>query len=148
MKRLLLVLLVTTVILSVGCAKAQPEVTAEITPLEVPTPIIADITTQDAFTLIQSNEDNPDFVIIDVRTPQEFATGHIENAINLDYRSETFQEELNSLDKDKTYLVYCGVGSRSASALDIMGVLGFMEAYNMLGGIEQWQKDERPITGG
>jgi phage shock protein E len=130
MKRLLVVLLVTAVILSLGCTEAK-------------TPIIADINTQDASAMI---EENPDLIIIDVRTSEEFAQGYIENAINLDYRSDTFRDELDNLDKDKTYLIYCAVGGRSRSALDIMEELGFMEAYNMLGGINQWKKDGLPIT--
>ena len=144
MKRLLVVLLVAAIILSAGCAKTPPEITADITPQVAP--IIKDINTQDAFTLIQENQNNPDFVIIDVRTPEEFAQGHLANAINIDSYSDTFRDELNNLDKDKTYLVYCAVGSRSASALVIMQELGFMEAYNMLGGINQWQAEGLPIT--
>jgi len=62
---------------------------------------------KDAYTLIQKNKGNPDFVILDVRTPAEFADEHIENAINLDYYSETFRDDLNKLDKTKTYLIYC-----------------------------------------
>jgi len=138
--------LVTAVILSVGCAKAPPQITVDNTPQEAPTQIIADINTEQALTLIEDNQDNPDFVIIDVRTPAEFDSGHIENAINLDYNSETFRDELNNLDKDKTYLVYCGSGGRSAGALDIMEKLGFIEAYNMLGGINQWKQDGLPTT--
>ncbi len=144
MKRLLLVLLVIAVTLTLGCAKTSPEITADITPQ--PSQIIADITTDQAFTLIQENQDNPDFFIIDVRTQAEFEQGHIENAINIDYYSDTFQDELNNLDKDKTYLVYCKVGGRSKDALAIMKELGFMEAYNMQGGIDQWKEDELPIT--
>lgn len=140
MKRLLLVLLVTAVILSVGCTKTTtPEP-------ETPTQIIKDITTQAAFDLIQSNKSNPDFVIIDVRTQAEFNSGHLENAINIDYNSGTFRDELNKQDKDKTYLIYCKAGGRSAGALDIMKELGFIEAYNMLGGISQWQAEGLPIT--
>ena len=135
MKRLLLVLLVAAAILSVGCPQAP-----------IATRLLIDITTQEAFTLIQDNQDNPDFVIIDVRTPEEFAQGHIETAGNLDYHSETFRDELNNLDKDKTYLVYCGSGGRSAGALAIMEELGFMEAYNMLDGISQWQAEGLPVT--
>jgi len=112
---------------------------------ETPTQIIEDITPQEAFTLIQENQDNPDFVIIDVRTPEEFAEEHIENAINLDYRSETFQDELNILDKNKTYLIYCRSGGRSGNALAIMAELDFWEVYNMSGGINQWKAEELPI---
>jgi rhodanese-related sulfurtransferase len=140
MKRLLIILLVTAVILTVGCAKTTtPEP-------ETPTQIIEDITTDQASTLIEENQNNPDFVILDVRTPAEFDSGHIENAINIDYYSDTFQDELDSLDKDKTYLIYCEVGGRSKDALAIMKGLGFMEVYNMLDGINQWQADGLPTT--
>lgn len=110
----------------------------------VPTQTIEDITPQEAFTLIQNNQNNPDFVIIDVRTPEEFADGHIENAINIDFRSETFRDKLNELDKDKTYLIYCRSGVRSKNALDMMEELNFREAYNMLGGIISWKAEGLP----
>jgi len=118
-----------------GCVGKETETP---TP-EIPSQIIESITPQDAFTLIQENKDNPDFVIIDVRTPQEFAEEHIENAINLDYRSETFRDELNQLDKNKTYLIYCRSGGRSGNALAIMVALNFREVYNISGGISQWK---------
>jgi len=110
------------------------------------TAVIEDITPQEAFTLIQNNQNNPDFVILDVRTPEEFAEEHIENAINLDFRSENFQDELNILDKDKTYLIYCRSGGRSGSALDMMAELNFREVYNMLGGINQWRAEGLPTV--
>jgi rhodanese-related sulfurtransferase len=137
MKGLLLILVVAALILSVGCPKTPPE---------APTQIIKDITTQEASTLIQNNQDNPDFVILDVRTHDEFAGGHIANALNLDYQSDTFRDELNKLDKNKTYLVYCGSGGRSAGAIAVMKELGFKEAYNMLGGISQWKTEGLPTT--
>ena len=108
---------------------------------QTPTQITKDITPQEAFALIQNNQNNPDFVIIDVRTPQEFAEEHIENALNIDYYSETFRDELNKLDKNKTYLVYCRSGSRSRNALNIMKEPNFREAYNILGGINQWKAE-------
>ena len=123
MMLVLSVSLVIGVVLTGGCVQEQ---------------IIEDITPQEAFTLIQDNQNNPDFVIIDVRTPQEFAEEHIENAINMDYYSETFRDELNNLDKNKTYLVYCRSGKRSGNALDIMKELNFREAYN-IGGIIEWK---------
>jgi len=110
------------------------------------TATIEDSTPQEAFTLIQNNQNNLDFVIIDVRTLQEFAEGHIENATNIDFYSETFRDTLNTLDKNKTYLIYCRVGGRSGSALDIMAELNFREAYNMLGGIVQWQAEGLPTV--
>jgi len=110
------------------------------------TATIEDITPQEAFTLIQNNQNNPDFVIIDVRTLEEFVGEHIENATNIDFYSEAFRDMLNTLDKNKTYLIYCKVGGRSGSALDIMAELNFKEVYNILGGINQWKAEELPTV--
>ncbi len=130
-----LVSLVTGLVVTGGCAVS-----------ETPTQIIENITPQEAFTLIQENENNPDFVIIDVRTPEEFADGHIENAVNIDYYSETFRDELNRLGKNKTYLIYCRSGTRSGSALSIMEELNFGEVYNMSGGIIAWNGEGLPTV--
>ena len=110
------------------------------------TQIIEDVTPEEAYALIQDNKDNQDFVIIDVRTSEEYADGYIEKAINLDYYSETFRGELNKLDKNKTYLIYCKSGGRSGKALGIMEELGFGEVYNMLGGFVQWEAGGLPTV--
>ena len=110
------------------------------------TQIIENITPKEAYTLILTNKDNPDFVILDVRTPGEFANGHIKNALNLDYYSETFKDDLNSLDKNKTYLIYCRSGRRSGKVLDMMKELNFSGVYNMLGGITQWKTEGLSTT--
>jgi len=112
----------------------------------VPTQIIEDITPQEAFTLIQNNQNNPDFVVIDVRTPEEFTEEHIENATNINFYSESFRDMLNNLDKNKTYLIYCKVGGRSGSALDIMVELNFKEVYNVSGGIIAWNAEGLPTV--
>jgi len=115
---------------------------------EKPPQIIESITPQEAFDLIQENQDNPDFVIIDIRTPEQFAQGHIENAINLYYSSDNFQGELDKLDKDKTYLIYytCACGGIDKNTLDIMAELGFTEVYNISGGLDQWKVEGLPTV--
>jgi rhodanese-related sulfurtransferase len=133
MMLVLSVSLVTGVVLTVGCVRERAA-------------IIEDITPQEAFTLIQNNQNNPDFVIIDVRTLEEFAEGYIENAINIDFRSEAFQDTLNDLDKDKKYLIYCRSGGRSGNALNIMAELNFREVYNISGGIIAWNAEGLPTT--
>ena len=80
------------------------------------TQIFDDVTPKEAYSLIQKNKANPNFVILDVRTPQEFASGHIEGAINLDYNVPTFKNDLNGLDKTKIYLIYCRTSRRSRGA--------------------------------
>ena len=112
---------------------------------EIPPQIIKDITPQEAFTLIQENQDNPDFIIIDVQTPGKFAQKHIENAINLDFLSETFEDELDKLDKDNTYLIYytCA-GGIDRDTLYIMSELNFTEVYNISGGLDRWKDKGLP----
>ena len=110
------------------------------------TQIIEDVTLEEAYALLVDKLGNPNFVIIDVRTPEEYASGHIEKAINLDYYSETFADELDKLDKDKTYLIYCRSANRSGKALDMMAELGFAEVYNMLGGMVQWERTGLPTV--
>jgi 3-mercaptopyruvate sulfurtransferase SseA len=60
------------------------------------------------------NQNDPDFVIIDCRTPEEYAGGHIEDSVNIDYRSDAFGDELEKLDRDRTYLIYCRSGGAAA----------------------------------
>ncbi len=105
-----------------------------------------DVTAKEAFDLIETSRNDPDFVILDVRTPEEFSEGHIEQAINLDYRSETFREELDKLDKSKTYLMHCKSGGRSTEALVIMEELNFPRIYHMNDGILGWEAEGFPVV--
>ena len=107
---------------------------------------IYDITTNKAYDLIQENAGNPDFIILDVRTKEEYDGGYIEGAINIDYYSEDFSAQLETLDKDKAYLIYCRTGRRSAGARDIMAELGFREVYNMSDGITGWERQGFPVV--
>lgn len=137
---MMLVLSVTLIIgatLTGGCVGQEANAPAQI---------IEHISPQDASTLIQENQNNPDFVILDVRTPEEFAEGYIENAINIDFYAETFRDDINRLDRSQTYLVYCRSGKRSASATQIMADLNFTEVYNLLGGIIDWKAAGLPFT--
>ncbi len=108
--------------------------------------IIKDITAREAFSLIQANESKADFVIIDIRTPQELDEGHIENAINIDFLSESIKNEINKLDKTKTYLIYCRSGNRSRGALSVMVELGFRVVYHLSVGTNGWVEGGFPLT--
>ena len=105
-----------------------------------------DISVEECYTLIQENKDNPDFVILDVRTPSEYASGYIENAINLDYYEDDFEITLDTYDKNKTYLIYCRTANRTASVMNIMQRLEFTEVYNMRGGINAWTSAGYPVV--
>ncbi|MGD9999470.1 MAG: rhodanese-like domain-containing protein [Ilumatobacteraceae bacterium] len=85
-------------------------------------------------------------VVLDVRTPEEFAAGHLAGAIDLDYRSATFADDLAELDRDVPYLVYCHSGNRSAGAVAAMRELGFTIVSELDGGITAWQAAGYPVT--
>lgn len=108
--------------------------------------VLKKITTQEAYALIQENKGNENFVILDVRTPEEIANGAIENSIKIDYYSDTFREEINELDKENTYLVYCRSGGRSGEATKLMEELGFQKVYDMSGGFSQWEAEDLPFV--
>ena len=82
---------------------------------------------------------HPKAVILDVRTPQEFGSGHLPGALNIDIHGYDFEEQIENLDKDKAYYVYCRSGGRSGAASRYMKSKGFPEVYNMLGGILAWE---------
>lgn len=78
------------------------------------------------------------WVVLDVRTPKEFAEGHVPGAKNIDFRGTNFLAEVGKLDRTKSYLVYCGAGTRSAKACTQMDGLKFKETVNLLGGYNAW----------
>ena len=85
-------------------------------------------------------ERDPNAVILDVRTPEECNEGYIPKAINIDiYKGQGFIYAVDELDKTKNYYVYCAAGSRSANACNIMKELDFANAYNLIGGISEWE---------
>jgi rhodanese-related sulfurtransferase len=124
----------------------EQKANSQVKEAQVKSPIIKDVTTAEAQSLIQKNQLNKGFVIIDVRTPSEYISGHIENAVNIDYSSTAFSDEVGKLDKNKAYLVYCRSGSRSKKAVAIMSELGFSEIYNLSGGITGWSAEGLPIV--
>ena len=103
-------------------------------------------TAAECYTLIQENKDNPDFIILDVRMPAEYASGYIEHAVNLDYYEDDFEATLDTYDKNNAYLIYCRTANRTASVMKIMQRLEFTEVYNMLGGINAWTNAGYPTV--
>ena len=84
-------------------------------------------------------EANENSIIIDVRTELEVAEGIIPDAINIDiYGGQLFIDEINKLDKSKSYFLYCKAGGRSSQACSLMNQLGFDKTYNLLGGFINW----------
>ncbi len=84
---------------------------------------------------VKTYTSTPNAVLIDVRTPSEFATGHIDQAINIDFENPSFTSEVKKLDTTKTYFVYCRSGNRSGQAVSIMKSNGIKNIYELSGGI-------------
>lgn len=82
--------------------------------------------------------------ILDVRTPGEFANGHVADAFNVDWNGEDFLKKVTALDKSQPVFVYCLVGGRSASAAETMRKNGFEKVYEMEGGMMQWRAASLP----
>ncbi len=81
-------------------------------------------------------------VVLDVRTQDEVDEGIIPNAVHIDiYGGQEFISKVEELDKTKNYYVYCRSGNRSGQACAIMNQLGFDNAYNLVGGIAEWEGD-------
>ncbi len=103
--------------------------------------MIKDIGSAEAYELIQKNKGNEDFVVLDIRTRMEYDSGHIQDAVLIDFYSDDFKEQLDRLDKDKTYLIYCRTASRTSAVLSLLEELGFSEVYHMIGGIIDWESE-------
>ena len=90
--------------------------------------------------------EDPAAVVLDVRTPEEFAEGHLEGAINIDQYEEDFMEKAKArLLADKTIAIYCRSGRRSANACGRLAAEGY-KCVNLKGGILAWTKIGYPVT--
>ena len=84
-------------------------------------------------------------ILIDVRTPEEMQEGHLEGALNINFLSDGFENEIKQLDKTKTYLLYCRTGKRTAKAGAAMKAAGFKKVIILDGGITAWKEQGKPI---
>jgi rhodanese-related sulfurtransferase len=112
-----------------GLLPGQPQWTKE--------QVYSNVNAEQAKTVLYNNAD---IIVLDVRTEGEYKSGKIDKAINIDYNAPDFKEQLQKLDKNKTYLVYCRSGARSNAAMEIMKAEGFMFLYHLEGGILSWSE--------
>jgi thioredoxin 1 len=94
----------------------------------------------------QKISDSPDAVVVDVRTAEEFAEGHIAGAVSIDWNAGEFDAEAAELDRSKPVFVYCLAGGRSAAAVERMKELGFKNITELRGGMLQWRANQLPET--
>lgn len=88
----------------------------------------------------------PGTVVLDVRTPQEYAEGHLEGAQNVDVSAPDFVDTISGLDHAAPYAVYCRSGSRSAEAMRLMLADGYTDVAHLDGGISAWTAAGRPVV--
>ena len=122
--------------------KPDPQAGGKPPPIEEDKPFLLDIGAAEAGELVESQSPP---VVLDVRTPAEFAEGHIAGAINIDFKGESFGEELAKLDRDKTYLMHCRSGNRSGQAKPKFLQLGFQAVYHLDGGMKAWRAAGLPV---
>lgn len=85
-------------------------------------------------------------VIVDVRTPEEFAAGHLAGATLIDYYASDFADKIGALDRNAQYVIYCRTGNRTEDARALMTDLGFTEVYDIEGGITAWKAAGYRVT--
>lgn len=90
--------------------------------------------------------ENPDgLVVLDIRTPEEFNEARLADAIMVDYYAADFADQIDRLDKNVPYVLYCRTGNRTADAAALMEELGFSEVYEIDGGIVNWYEQGYPV---
>jgi phage shock protein E len=112
----------TILFLNISCGEVNGEVNNE------KVIGVKNITAKEASETVLKNEKN---IVIDIRTEDEFKSGHIKGALNIDFYEADFKEKWNALDKNKPYIFYCRSGNRSGKAIPVLEELGFKEVYHI-----------------
>lgn len=141
-KQILLILGFTLVSVQFSCTSKATS--TEISQTEVQEIIVTRNVSAPEFNKFLQEKQNA--IILDVRTPAEVAEGYIKGAVNIDINDTKFRSELSKLDKSKPVLVYCRSGRRSAAAMRHMRDNGFLEVYNLKGGIIAWGQEGLKIA--
>ena len=109
-------------------------------------PSSKDIFPTEAWEIISKNRKSDDLVILDVSTPKEYKDLHLEGAVNLNLFSRSFKAQLDIMNKNKVYVVYCKMGGRSKIARKLMQKSGFQTVYNIIGGVFLWEEEGLPFA--
>lgn len=131
MTRKLFALVLLLGVLVTACSSGSDTATVELVSPEQAAEVIAD--------------DPAGLVILDIRTPEEFNEVRLGGATNVDYYDTDFADQLDALDKNDPYVMYCRSGNRSSDAVKTMKDLGFTEVYEIDGGIVNWIESGYPV---
>ena len=94
------------------------------------------------FTEIQDT----DYILVDVRTAEEFESGHIQDAVNFDFYSESFDNDILTLDKSSSIILYCRTQNRSTKTANYLKENGYKEITVLVGGITSWVKNGNDLV--
>ena len=152
MKRFATLAIVAGLAVLTACGSDEPAADTDSDPAATAAPTaevatgFSTVSADDAAAVLADAPD--DLVILDVRTPEEYAEGHLEGAVLVDFYDADFADQLAELDPDVPYLVYCRSGNRSGQTLPIMEQLQFGSASDIDGGIIAWADAGLPIVAG
>ncbi len=138
MKKLIQLIPVILIVFIASCGDKKAAATEEATTVvqeevAAATEIFNDVDIAEFKALISGNG-----ILVDVRTPEEFAQGNIEGAANIDFLNSDFETKIQELDKSTPIYLYCRSGNRSGQSMKKMKALGFTEVYNLMGGYKAW----------
>jgi phage shock protein E len=89
---------------------------------------------------------DPSLFVLDVRTAEEFAAGHVPGAVNVPY--DQVASQLAQIPKDKDVVLYCKSGRRAGLAADVLAANGYTKLGHLQGDMQAWSKDGRPVESG
>ena len=143
--------LLTALVLT-GCSAGDSESVGAASDAATPPSVVACVATSECTTLepaaFADLAGQEGVVLLDVRTPEEFAEGHLEGAVNIDVSAPDFATRVAELDQDATYAVYCRSGNRSQTAMTLMAEAGIENTADLGGGIGAWAQEGLPVTTG
>ncbi|MDH3729997.1 MAG: rhodanese-like domain-containing protein [Acidimicrobiia bacterium] len=146
--RALLIIAFVAITACGGSTATETTIATEVAPaatLVLPEASLVSATPQQAAATIDTRLGSDGFVLLDVRTPEEYAEGHIAGSDNIDFYEAAFADSIAELDRDASYVVYCHSGNRSSQTLELMRQLGFTDVTDVAGGIVAWAEAGLPI---
>lgn len=131
-----------TGVLVLGACGAEGKRSSEATATSATKTRVTHVKVEEAAKYLAENRGT---VILDLRTPKEFADGHLAGAKNVDFNGSDFAGQLARLDREATYLIHCAVGGRSTKALATFERLGFRSVVHLDGGFNAWRGAGKPF---
>ena len=122
---------------------AKPDDKKESAPVVVAKTKITEVSSTEAKKRLA---DGSGVVVLDVRTPKEFAAGHIEGAKNIDFNGSDFEKGLQGLDRKGTYLIHCKSGGRSGRSKAVFEKLGFANILHLTKGFGEWEAEGNKVV--